>query len=132
MQAGHPFAGIFNPRFQLQRVGIDDPDLCRIGHRAHVERVIEQQDLPRAVRESLFVTLAEQQAFFDFAAGGINGANAAVQRVGHVQRTAIRTKLYGKVFQVCVGHTEGFQGRRVQLIDRPALHIFKAFSAGHV
>ena len=40
VQAGHPFTGVFNPRFQLHGSGVNHPDLRRVGDRANVEGII--------------------------------------------------------------------------------------------
>ncbi|MNS76807.1 hypothetical protein D3C72_1103640 [compost metagenome] len=91
-----------------------------------------QQNLARAIRQPFLVALAKQQAAFHFAVGGSDRGDAAVQGVSDIKGFAIRGDLHGEVFQIGVGCAERFQRFRIQLINHPALHIFKAFGTGHV
>ena len=93
VQAGHPFTGIFNPRFQLQGCGVNHPDLRRVGDRANVESIIQQQQLTGPIRATFFIALAEQQAVFYLAGGGVDSADAAVQRIADIQRFTLRREL---------------------------------------
>ncbi|EAP9511413.1 hypothetical protein AABH71_005314, partial [Salmonella enterica] len=79
VQTGHPFAGVFNTRFQLQRFVINHSDYRRIGDRADIRQSVMQQYQACAIREILRVPLREQDAMFDFAIRSIQRAQATVQ-----------------------------------------------------
>ena len=132
VQSGHPFTGICNACFQLQGGGINHPDLRRVGDRANVESIVQQQQLTRPIRASFFIALAEQQAVFDLAGSSIDSADAAVQRIADIKRFTIRRELQSEVFQIGMRQADGVEGLRIQCVNRPTLHMFKAFGAGDV
>ncbi|MND98629.1 hypothetical protein D3C80_909900 [compost metagenome] len=131
-QTRDPLAGIFDGLFQLQRVGIHHPDDRRIADTADVQYVAMKQNLTRAVRITFFVTLGEQEAVFHFAVSGIDRGNAAVQRIGRINRLPVRGDRQSKVFQIGMAAANSFQRNGIEFVNNTALHILEPFGTGHI